>query len=795
MLNLEQKCALLSGAEAFATRGFPQENIPAMLLSDGPNGIRKQAEGANHLGIGGSIPATCFPTAATVANSWDEELAEEVGEALGEEACAQEVGVLLGPGLNMKRSPLCGRNFEYFSEDPYLAGKLAAGYVRGIQKKGVAACPKHYAVNSQELKRMASDSVIDERTLRELYLTGFEITVRESQPMCLMTSYNMINGVYANEHGHLLNEILRGEWGYDGMIVTDWGGSNDHVEGVRATSTLEMPAPGLDPVRELVKAVKEGRIEESIIDARVEELLRIVRATGEAIKAAERTFDVDAHHAIAKKAAVESTVLLKNEDHILPLAEGSKVALIGDFAKTPRFQGAGSSLVNATKTDSALDHIAESGLVMTSYAQGYYRNGDKDDALLQEAVEAAKGADTVLFFMGLDESKESEGIDRSDMRVNDNQIAVLRAVAEANARVIAVLYGGSAMETPWIDACKGVVYACLPGQAGGSAVFDVLTGKANPSGKLTESWPLKLEDTPVYRIYPGRAKTAEYREGPYIGYRYYETAGVDVRFPFGYGLSYTTFSYERMQVTDEGVTVSIKNTGDADGAEIVQMYVSRGKDRDPYRPAKELKGFARVFLRAGESKEVRIPFDVYTFRRFDVDQNRWMTDRDTWQVSVGANCADIRLNETYRTQGEEGFARSVPECYRTGKITNVSDADFETLLGRPLPDAKVRIDRGMTLGELTHGRSPIGWIVGAILGSMLKKGTKEGRPDLNLLFIYNMPLRALAKMTGGAISMGMVDGIVMEVKGFWIIGILRVIFEAIKNAVQNAQMNSRMNRS
>ena len=408
-LNLEQKCALLSGETVFTTRGYKKAGIPSITLSDGPNGVRKQAGAADHLGLNPSVPATCFPTAATVACSWDPALGEQVGQAMGEEAAAQEVSVLLGPGLNTKRSPLCGRNFEYFSEDPYLSGKMAAGYVRGIQSEGISACPKHFAVNSQELRRMASDSVVDERSLRELYLTGFEIVVKEAHPKTIMSSYNLINGTYANENAHLLQDILRKDWGFDGAVVTDWGGSNDHALGVKNGSTLEMPAPGGDAIRELMKAVQTGKITEADVDARLEELLELVFTTKAAVDAAPGKFDADAHHALARRAAAQSIVLLKNENSLLPLAKGEKVAVIGDFAQTPRYQGAGSSAVNSIKVDSFLDCLAESGLNSVGYAKGFDRQGKPDEALKAEAVLLAKNADVVLLCMGLDEIKGERG--------------------------------------------------------------------------------------------------------------------------------------------------------------------------------------------------------------------------------------------------------------------------------------------------------------------------------------------------------------------------------------------------
>jgi len=796
-LNLEQKCALLSGGTVFTTRALPGKGIPAITLSDGPNGVRKQAGAADHLGLNPSVPATCFPTSATVANSWDPALGEAVGAAMGEEAAAQGVSVLLGPGLNIKRSPLCGRNFEYFSEDPYLAGKMAAAYVRGIQKNGIAACPKHFAVNSQELRRMASDSIVDERTLRELYLTGFEMVVKEAQPKTIMSSYNLINGTYANENAYLLQDILRRDWGFEGAVVTDWGGSNDHALGVKNGSTLEMPAPGGDAIRELMKAVQTGKITEADVDARLEELLELVFTTKAAVDAAPGKFDADAHHALARRVAAQSIVLLKNESRLLPLVKGEKVAVIGDFAQTPRYQGAGSSAVNSIKVDSFLDCLAESGLNSIGYAKGFDRQGKPDEALKTEAVQLAKNADVVLLFMGLDEIKESEGIDRADMKLVDNQLALLAAVAAANPNVVVLLSAGSSLESQWVKDCKALVYGCLGGQAGAGALVEVLTGAQNPCGKLAETWACSYDDTPAKENFGGDGPTVEYREGLYVGYRYYDTAGVPTAFPFGYGLSYTSFAYSDLKADETGVTLTVTNTGSCAGAEVVQLYVAK-PDAKIFRPAKELKGFAKVFLEAGESRTVTIPLDDKAFRYWNVATHRWEVEGGSYQLLAGASSADIRLTAAITVAGTgapDPYAGKNLEHYRTAQVQNVPDAEFEALLGRPIPENRVRIDRNMTLGEMGHGRSPLGWLVAAVLGALLRRSIKKGKPDLNILFQYNMPLRALAKMTNGAISMGMVDGIVMELQGFWIIGLVRVLVEAVKNVVLNSRMEERLKNS
>ena len=796
-LNLEQKCALLSGATTFGTRALPKNNIPSITLSDGPNGVRKQAGAADHLGLNPSVPATCFPTAATVACSWDPALGEQIGQAMGEEAAAQEVAVLLGPGLNTKRSPLCGRNFEYFSEDPYLSGKMAAGYVRGIQSNGISACPKHFAVNSQELRRMASDSVVDERTLRELYLTGFEIVVKEAKPKTIMSSYNLINGTYANENRHLLMGILRGEWGFDGAVVTDWGGSNDHALGVQNGSTLEMPAPGGDAVRELMQAVQSGKITEADVDARLDELLTLVFDTHAAVQSHSRTFDADAHHALARRAAAESIVLLKNENDLLPLAEGAKVAVIGDFAQTPRYQGAGSSAVNSIKVDTFLDCLKESGLASVGFAPGFDRQGKPDAAKQAEAVALAQKAEVVLLCLGLDEIKESEGLDRGDMRLADNQIELLKAVQQANPNTVVVLSAGASLETPWLKHCRTLVYGALGGQAGAGAMLDVLTGKVNPSGKLAETWVNAYADTPAKDNFAGPGRMVQYREGLYVGYRYYQTAGVPVAFPFGYGLSYTSFAYSNLQAASNGVTLTVTNTGKRAGAEIVQLYVAK-PGAEVLRPAQELKGFAKVQLQPGESKTVTILLDDKAFRYWNTKTDSWEVEGGSYELRVGASSADIRLTavvEVAGTGAPNPYAGKHLPHYTSGKVQSVPDDEWATLLGRPVQQGKVKIDRNMTLGELNHSRSPLGWLIWLVLTALLNASYKRGKPDLNVLFQYNMPLRALAKMTSGAISMGMVDGIVMELQGFWIIGLVRVIIEAVKNLVLNAQLEQRLRNS
>ena len=769
-MTLEEKCYYLSGKDFWTTRTVEHAGVPSITLSDGPHGIRKQEGAGDQLGLNGSVPATCFPTAATMANSWDPELGEELGRCLGEEAAVQNVSVLLGPGMNMKRSPLCGRNFEYFSEDPYLAGKIAAGYIRGIQSTGVSACPKHFAANNTELRRQASDSVVDERTFREIYLTAFEIAVKEAKPKSIMSAYNMINGVYANENVHLLQEILRDEWGFDGFVVSDWGSCNDYTDGVRAGANLEMPTTAGDSGNQLVKAIYDGRIAEREVDQRVDELLDVVLATRAACDAYQgKQFDVEAHHAMAMKASEQSVVLLKNEGGILPLAKGAKVAVIGDFADTPRYQGAGSSVVNPTKLDSTMGVIGNFDLNVVGFEKGYPRVGKGDPAMVAAAVELAKQADYVLLYLGLDEISESEGLDRSHMKLPQSQVELLAAVSEANANVIVVMSAGSAVEMPWLDQCKGLVHGYLCGQAGASAVLKVILGDVNPSGKLSETYPVSYEDVPSAPYFPAKERTVEYREGLYMGYRYFETADVPVLFPFGYGLSYTTFAYSDLKVTDKKATFTLTNTGDRDGAEVAQLYVS-AQCKGVYRPVKELKGFQKVFLKAGESKQVTIELDDKAFRYFNVKTNKFEIEPGVYDILIGASVADIKLSGSVRLKGTAAplpYKMAELPSYASGQIKNVSDEEFTKLLGHAIPDGhwSGTLQMNDAICQLYYAKSLKARLVWKVLTHLLNKSIEKGKPDLNITFIYNMPFRAIGKMAGGMVSQEMCEGIVTIVNG------------------------------
>lgn len=795
-MTLEEKAAFLSGKNTWQTRDLKRLGLPSIFCSDGPHGIRKQAGAGDHLGLNASLPATCFPTAATMANSWDEKLGEEMGTALGEEASAQEVNVLLGPGLNIKRSPLCGRNFEYFSEDPYLAGKMAAAYVKGIQSQGVYACPKHFAVNSQELRRMAMNSVLDERTLREIYLTGFEIAVKEADAKSIMTSYNEVNGTYANENKHLLLDILRKEWGFDGIVITDWGASNDHARGVAARSNLEMPAPGLDSAREVIKAVTDGTLTMEELDACVDDLLDAVLVLSKEAEGKKRGFDENAHHALARKAAAESAVLLKNTDEILPLASQAKVAVIGDFAVEPRYQGAGSSMVNPTFVETIEKTIGNYDLQVVGISRGYKRTGEDDAALTKEALDLAAAADIVLYCFGLDELSESEGLDRNHMRIPQNQIDLLQSIAQVNANIVGVMSAGASVEMPWHYCCKAILHGYLNGQAGASATLDILTGKVNPSGRLSETYPIRYEDTPAFRNFPSTERNAEYREGIFVGYRYYDTSKVRVQYPFGYGLSYTTFEYSDLKITQEGVTFTLSNTGAYDGAEVAQLYVGM-ENAQVFRPEKELKGFAKVFLKAGESKEVQIPFDDKTFRYWNVKTNQWEVEGGIYQIMIGASVADIKLTGSVEAEGtteELPYDKESMPSYYSGLVQQVEDAEFERLLGHSIPYGKWSGELGLNdaICQMYYAKSGLARFIYNRLTAMKKKSEEKGKPDLNILFIYNMPFRGIAKMTGGAVSMDMARGMVLAVNGHFFKGMKKIIGGFFANSKANKAYEAKL---
>ena len=788
-MTLEEKCAYLSGKNAWDTRSFSSIGVDVLRHADGPTGVRKQAGKGDHLGLNASVPATCFPTAATLANSWDVRLLEKVGEGLGIEAAAEDVNVLLGPGINIKRNPLCGRNFEYYSEDPYLSGKLAAAMIKGIQSNGIAACVKHFAVNSQELLRMTMDSVLDERTLREIYITAFEIAIKEGKPKSLMTSYNMVNGVYANENEHLLMDILRKDIGFDGMVVTDWGASNDHALGVKNGSSLEMPAPGLDSARELLEALKTGKISESDIDVRVDELIDITLSTKNKKKPQDKAKMFEDNNALSREAARKSIVLLKNEENILPLGKSKKVAIIGDFAFSPRYQGAGSSMVNATIVEDAQKLIKKLDLNIIGMAHGYSRADKEDESLVNEAIELAKQADIVLYFFGLNEASESEGLDRTHLRIPNNQVELLEKLSKVNENIVGIISAGSCIEMPWEKNLKGILHGYLFGQSGMGAVFELLNGEYSPSGKLSESIVKKYEDVPNIKYYPSKERISEYRESIFVGYRYFTTANVPVMYPFGYGLSYTKFKYSNIEADRDKVSFYIENTGKFAGEEIAQLYIGL-KESKIFRAKLELKGFEKVFLNSGEKKKVTILFDDKAFRFYNVATNAFEIESGEYDIYIGSSCVDIRLQSTLKVEGNATvfpYNKNELYSYFEGNVTNISDEEYRALLGREIPDGSWSGELGINdaLCQMYYAKSFIARHAYKVLDKRLKKSLEAGVPDLNTLFQFNMPFRAIGKMSNGQVSMEMVDAILLLVNGHFFKGLTGIIKGYFKNRKAN----------
>lgn len=785
-LSLSEKAHLMTGKDFWQTLNIDREGIPSIFLADGPHGIRKQAAAADHLGLNKSIPATCFPTAATMACSWDPELGEELGKLLGEEAVCQKVNVLLGPGTNLKRSPLCGRNFEYFSEDPILAGKMAASYIRGIQSNGISACVKHFACNNQEINRMTLDSIIDERTMRENYLTAFEIAVKEGKTKTIMSSYNLINGIYANENKHLLVDILRKEWGYDGVVVTDWGGNNNRVDALECRNELEMPGVKEDTANDIIEAVKSGRITEDVLDENVDSLLKLVFDTEEAFKRENKPFDVNAHHDFARRAAEESIVLLENKNNVLPLSSEDKVAFIGEFFFKPRYQGAGSSVVNETKLEKPIDELAKCGLNVVGTAKGFKRYGQKSKGLIKKALKASENADKVVVYLGLDEVTEAEGLDRENINLSNSQIELVDALVNAGKKVIVVLSCGSVIDLPFANKVDGLLHAYLTGQAGASAVLNILTGKVNPSGKLAETYPFALVDVASMDNFPSLKRTIEYREAYGVGYRYFEKAKLDVRYPFGYGLSYTDFKYSDLVVDENGIKVTVTNTGKVDGKEIVQLYVGLPNSK-VIRPSKELKGFTKVNIKAGESVEVTIPFDDKTFRYFNTATNKWEIEEGDYIISAAPNSRDVRLFSTLHVAGTtEKLPYDIKNLptYASGKLRNIPDDEFKLLLGHDIPSGEVAfinkkktriiVDYNTTVLELRYAKGWLGRLFsGAIrfLIWLLKAFGNKTLANTLIMGVRHQPMRGLSRFSGGAIRWKQLDGLIMAFNGKFFKGI------------------------
>lgn len=648
-MTLEEKAGMCSGKDFWHLKSVERLGIPEVMVSDGPHGLRKQAENGDHLGINESIKAVCFPAACATACSFDRDLLEEMGAALGTECQAENVSVLLGPAVNIKRSPLCGRNFEYFSEDPYLAGQMAKAHITGVQKEGVGTSIKHFAANNQEYHRMSASSEVDERTLREIYLAAFETPVKEAKPKTVMCSYNRINGVFASENPWLLDEVLRKEWGYEGYVMSDWGAVNDRVPGLKAGLELEMPASGGETDRQIVEAVKNGTLKEEVLDQAVERILNVIFDYVDHRK--DAVFDMEKDHALAEKVETESMVLLKN-DGILPLKKGVRAAFIGVFAKTPRYQGGGSSHINSFRVTGALEAAEE--MADLTYAEGYRLKEDViDEVLVAEAVEAAKSAEVAVIFAGLPDAFESEGYDRTHMRMPESQNYLIHEVCKVQPNVVVVLHNGSPVEMPWAEEVSGILEAYLGGQGVGTAEARILFGEANPCGKLAETIPDKLSDNPSYLNFPGDGETVAYREGIFVGYRYYDRKEMPVRYPFGYGLSYTEFSYSNLQLDKSSmkdtdtltVSVDITNTGKRAGKEIVQLYVA-DRTGSADRPVRELKNFAKVSLEPGETKTVRMELNKRSFAWYNVKLHDWYAASGTYEIQIGKSSREIVLCDT-----------------------------------------------------------------------------------------------------------------------------------------------------
>lgn len=778
-MTLEQKANLCSGYDYWHMEGIEALGLPQIMLCDGPHGLRKKDPENKNVGLGNSYPATCFPTAATSACSWDPELLNKMGKAIADECKEQQVSVILGPGVNMKRSPLCGRNFEYFSEDPLLAGEMGVAFVKGAQDNGVGTSLKHFAVNSQETRRMVINEVVDERTLREIYLPAFEKTVKEAQPWTVMNAYNKLNGEFCSQNSWLQQKVLRDEWGFEGLIVTDWGASVDRVNGIKCGTDVEMPSSGKYNAKKIIGAVKSGKLDEKDLDKCMDNIIELILKSKKKLVDGFK-YDRKANEDLAQKIATESVVLLKNEENILPLNQETKVAVIGEMAKVPRFQGAGSSLIMTTKLCNAYDALVDLG-VNATYAQGYSKSSDvPDDSLIVEAISTTKNADTVLIFVGLTEDYESEGFDREHMELPYSQVKLIEKVANLHKNVVVVLAGGATFEMPWLSSVKGVVHGQLGGQMTGVAIADVLLGKVNPSGHLAETYPNKFEDTPTAENYPSTKKNSLHKEGVYIGYRYYETAKKDVLFPFGFGLSYTQFQYSDLKISassikdTDTVTVSfkVKNVGAVDGAEVAQLYVA-DKESTIFRPAKELKGFKKVFLKAGEEKEISIELGKRAFAYYNVNIHDWHVESGEFAIEVGSNVRDIALTGTINV--ESTVDAVVPDykvtapAYYTADVQKIPVAQFQAVLGKEVPSDETIPGEKLTIlntvGDASHTKwgKRVNKLICKITAIAIKKGA--GGEDANSAMMQTMatqvPIRNFISMSMGVFSEKMAEGFLL----------------------------------
>ena len=749
-LTLEEKASLTSGASFWYTKPVERVGVPAVMVTDGPHGLRKQREGGDHLGIGDSVPATCFPPAVGLGSSWDVDLVHRVGEALGTETSIEDVAVLLGPGINIKRSPLCGRNFEYLSEDPIVSGVLGAAIVQGIQSKGVGTSLKHFAANNQENDRMRSSSDVDPRPLREIYLRGFQRVVEDAQPWTVMCSYNRINGVYASEDPWLLTQVLRDEWGFEGLVVSDWGAVNERVPGLAAGMDLEMPSSNGVTDAQIVAAVQDGSLDESVVDVAAGRVLDLVRKATEGSGAVAGPLDVDAHHALAREAAGRSIVLLKNDGGVLPLAKDAKLAVIGEFAEKPRYQGAGSSMINPTRLDTALDGIRALAAGDVAYAQGFSNalevSDDEASALRDEAVAAASVADVTVLFLGLPARLESEGYDRDDIDLPAAQLQLVDAVLAANPNTVVVLSNGGVVSLPFADRVPAILEGWLLGQAGGGATADVLFGEVNPSAKLTETIPARLEDTPAFLDFPGEFSHTRYGEGLFVGYRWYDARRLEVAFPFGHGLSYTSFSYAdaAAQVDASGdveVTVAVTNTGDRAGREVVQVYTSL-TGSSVQRAPRELKAFASVALEPGETQVVTLTVRRKDLAYWDIRADRWVVEGGEYTVDVAASSRDIRSSVAVAVEGDVltlplSRTSSMGEVLSHPVAGPVVQAAIAQMMGGLGDSAASIMPEGVDMSKMMES-FPIGRI--GMMGALAGDGAGAG-PEMidDLLAMANAP--------------------------------------------------------
>lgn len=761
-MTLKEKASLCSGKDFWELKGVERLEIPSIMVTDGPHGLRKQSGSSDHLGLNASVAATCFPTASATACSWDQGLMREIGEALAKECLQEDVAIILGPGVNIKRSPLCGRNFEYISEDPYLTGEMALAITEGIQSKGIGTSLKHFAANNQEKLRMTIDSVVDERTLREIYLAGFETVVKKSQPWTVMCAYNKLQGTYCSENKKLLTDILKEEWGHEGIVVTDWGACNDRVEGLKAGQELEMPASFGYNDAKIVQAVKQGDLDENILDKAVQRILALIFKGYDNRKPGYK-YDRQSHHDLARHAAGQSAVLLKNDGNILPLKRNQKVALIGQFAKKPRYQGSGSSLINPWKLDSACDTFDEKGINYV-FCEGYSSQSDKADlSLILEAKNAAEDADIAIIFAGLPATYESEGFDRLHLDMPEAHNKLISEIAKVNTNIVVVLQNGAPVSMPWIDSAQAVLESYLGGQAGNSAVVDILYGDVNPSGKLAETFPVSLKDTPCYRWYPEGSEIVEYRESIYVGYRFYDSAQKKVLFPFGHGLSYTKFEYSDLKLSSDSikdnqeliVKITVKNVGTVEGSEIVQLYV-KDDESTIFRPEHELKGFSKICLEAGEEKIVEFTLDKRSFAYYNIIDCGWQVETGYFTIEMGSSSRDIRLVSKVHVQSSQmtAYIQDLREQLKlyydiNEKDFDVDDKSFETLLGYKIPsNEKIggnKFSINTTLGEFkaTEYGKEIYWSIRKSFVGMLSSGEKDNAmTQMAESMVEEMPLRA-----------------------------------------------------